>query len=178
MSLVVAPALDDVFTALGDFLETVLPVGVPVIQMPTNRTAMPPADPGFVGMTARMQGRIMTNLDKWNPQDVAPTTIDIEQAVQLTMQLDCYGAQSGDWATILSTVLRDEFSIDALKATPIVPLYTDEPRFAPLVDGEEQYERRWIVEAYIQYNPVTSTPQQFADTLDVGLINVDVSYPP
>jgi hypothetical protein len=178
MTLVVSITLDDVYEALGDFLETVLPAGVVVLQSTENRVPEPPASPGFVEMTARVQGRIMTNLDKWNPQDVAPTEIDIEQAIQLTVQLDCYGAASGDWAVMLSTVLRDEYSIDALRASPITPLYTNDPRFAPLVSGEEQYERRWIVEAFVQYNPVTSTPQQFADTIDVGLINVDVSYPP
>lgn len=177
MTLAVSITLDDIYTKVGDFLESVLPAGVEVIQIPQNRVATPEPDPGYVGMTLSLQGRIMTNLDQWDAADVAPTEINILQAVRLTMQLDCYGADSGNWAVILSTVLRDEYGITAL-APVVAPLYCDGPRFAPLVAGEEQYEQRWIVGAVLQYNPVVSTPMQFADTATVGLINVDEAYPP
>lgn len=177
MPLVVTPTLDQLYTALGTFIEGVVPVGVPVIQLPENRAAMPPAVPGFVGMTARTQARIMTNLDRWDPQDLDPDAIAIEQAVRLHVQLDCYGVSSGDWAVMLSTVLRDEYGCTGL-APLLAPLYCSDPRFAALVDGEEQYERRWIVEAVLQYNPVTSTPMQFAAEADANLINVDEAYPP
>jgi len=175
MPLVVTPTLDQLYAKLGDFIESVVPVGVVVCQMPTNRTAMPPPVPGFVGMTARVQARIMTNLDSW--VDIDPTTIEIEQALRLAVTLNCYGAASSDWAVILQAVLRDEYAVGPLK--PILsPLYTDEPMFAPLVDGEEEYEARWIVPAFLQYNPVVSVPQQFASTLTADLINVDERYPP
>lgn len=177
MTLVVAPTLDDVYTKLGTFIESVVPAGVPVIQLPVDRASMPPPVPGFVGMRAMLQARIMTNLDRWNPADVAPVAIEIEQAVRLTVQLDCYGASAGDWAVMLSTVLRDEYGVTAL-APVLAPLFTDDPRFAPLIDGEEQYERRWIVPAVMQYNPVVSTPMQFADAAEADLINVDVRFPP
>lgn len=177
MTLVVTPTLDDVFTKLGTFIESVVPAGVPVIQLPENRVSMPAPAPGFVGMRATTQTRLMTNLDRWNPDAVNPVAIEIEQAVRLTVQLDCYGAASGDWAIILSTVLRDEYACEGL--SPILaPLYCNDPMFAPLIDGEEQYERRWIVGSIMQYNPVVSTPMQFADAAEADLINVDVSYPP
>lgn len=177
MTLVVTPTLDDVYAKLGTFIESVVPAGVLVIQMPENRVAMPPPIPGFVGMTARLGERIMTNLDRWDPAAVAPVAIEIEQDVRLAVQLDCYGALSGDWAIMLSTVLRDEYACAAL-APILSPLYCDAPKFAPLIDGEEQYERRWILSAVMQYNPVTSTPMQFADVANVTLIEIDASYPP
>lgn len=177
MTLTVTPTLDDLYAALGAFIGTIVPAGVIVIQTPENRAAMPAASPGFVGMTAMLQDRIMTNLDLWNPNDVNPSAISIQQSVRITMQLDCYGAASGDWATILSTVLRDEYGCTAL-APFLSPLYTEAPRFAPLVDGEQQYERRWIVPAIMQYNPVTSTPMQFADEAQITLIEIDERYPP
>lgn len=184
MSLVVSPTLDQIFKALGDFVVTVVspsgapPLAVPCIQLTENRVSMPPPVPGFVGMWLRSQERIMTNLDRWNPQDAAPAAIAIEQAVMLKMQLDCYGAASGDWAVMLSTVLRDEFAVSALAPANLAPLYAAAPRFAPLIAGEEQYERRWIVEAFLQYNPVTSTPMQFADRAAITTIEIDEAYPP
>lgn len=177
VTLAVSITIADLYTKLGSFIETVLPAGVPVIQLPVDRASMPPPDPGFVGMRLQLQQRIMTNLDEWDATDVDPSAIDITQAVRITAQFDCYGALSGDWSVILSTVLRDEFSMEPL-APILAPLYCDDPRFAPLVSGEEQYEQRWIVPAVMQYNPVVSTPMQFADTATADTINVDVSYPP
>lgn len=177
MSLAVTPTQDDVFTTLTTFLVGVLPAGVQVIQLDENRTAMPPADPGFVGMLIRMQKRVMTNIDSWDISGPPPTDMSIMQAVAITVQLDCYGANAYDWAVILSTVLRDEYSVPLL-APILSPLYTDEPRFAPLANGEEQYERRWIVDAHMQYNPVVTVTQQYFDTAETGLIDVDVEYPP
>lgn len=178
MPLTPSITLQDVYTDLRTFLLSVLPVGVPVVQLPVNRASMPAPSPGFVGMTVRQPSRIMTNLDKWDAAALAPTAIDIEQAVKLTVKLDCYGADSGDWSVMLSTVLRDEYGVTALAPT-LAPLYTDDPKFGPLVDGEEEYEQRWIVEAYLQYNPVVSVPMQFANTAQIAdIINVDEAYPP
>lgn len=177
MALDVSITLTDIYTKLGTFLTSVLPIGVPVVQTPVDRVSMPPPSPGFVGMHAVLQSRIMTNLDQWNPADIAPTEIEIEQALKMTVQLDCYGADAGDWAVILSTVLRDEYAVTALSPT-LAPLYCDDPKFAPLVNAESQYERRWIVPVVLQYNPVVSVPMQFADTAQVALINVDEAYPP
>lgn len=99
------------------------------------------------------------------------------------MQLDLYGAASGDWAVMLETLLRDETGCIALAGSdptnPICqPLYTSDAVEAPLEDTEDQYEQRWTIEGVLQYNPVTSVPMQFADTLTVTLTNVDEAYPP
>jgi hypothetical protein len=177
MPLSVSITQQDIYAALGAFVASVVPTGVKIVQLPVDRAAMPAPVPGFVGMTANLQTRIMTNLDRWSPGDPAPSAIDIEQAVKLTVKLDCYGAAAADWAVMLSTVLRDEYGVTALAPT-LAPLYTEMPRFMPLTNAEEQYEQRWIVEAYLQYNPVISTPMQFADAASADLINVDVSYPP
>lgn len=178
MALAISITEQQVYKAIGDFVQSVLPAGVVVMQLPVNRVAMPQPSPGFVGMRAGLQSRIMTNIDSWDLTADTPTTIDIMQAVKLGMMLECYGPTAWDWAVLLSTLLRDEYGITALAPSGVAPLYTDDPRFAPLVDGEEQYENRWLVNAVLQYNPVVSTPMQFADTAEAGIINVDVEYPP
>lgn len=154
-----------------------------VIQGQPNRAAMPLAAPGFVTMQATTTKRLITNQETYDPTDPNPTEIDIEQGTQLRMQLDLYGASSGDWGVILSTLLRSEYACIALAgADPqnpvVVPLYSGDAFLAPLDDSELQYENRWTIEAILQYNPVTTVPMQFADTLTVTLINVDETYPP
>lgn len=180
MPLVVAPTLQNVYEPLGDFVTAVVPANVVVVQGLPNGVSMPPADPGFVCMTAVLMDRLRTNVDTYaDSGDPGPDqgTVSPEQGVKLTIQLDCYGALSADWAAMLTTLLRSEYGCDALATVGSV-LYADDAKMAPLIDSERDYEQRWIVSAVLQYNPVTSTPMQFADSLDVELIETDERYPP
>jgi hypothetical protein len=161
-----------------------------VIQGLPNRTAMPLASPGFATMQITWGKRLNTNIDTWDvtapadPDDPPPTTSNSETHWMVRVQLDFYGSTSGDWATVLAGLWRDEYVCEALAgvgglaAPTCQPLYHDEPLLAPLEDDEKQYEQRWTLPAYVQYNPVTTVPQDFATALDVTLINVDKAYPP
>lgn len=179
----VSPTHEDVYTKLRAFLATVVPSGVAIIQGLPNRTSMPPADPGFVAMTATLLQRLRTNVDAYDDPTQPPGppfivgSVAAEMGTKLSVQLDFYGALSGDWAAMVTTLLRDEYGVNQL-APSCAPLYAEDARMAPLVDSERQYEQRWIVGAVLQYNPVTSTPMEFAATLDVELVNVDERYPP
>lgn len=149
-----------------------------VLQGLPNRSAMPAASPGFITMQLTGNNRLNYNIDTWDTSpDAAPTVISAEQHVKMRLQVDFYGAASGDWATMFTTLWRDETACLALEPTAD-PLYTNDPLLAPLDDSEQQYESRWTVEAFLQYNPVTTVPMQFADTLEVTLINVDEAYTP
>jgi hypothetical protein len=142
-----------------------------------NRSAMPPAAPGFVTMQLERAGRLNYNIVTWDSTDPAPTGIKVEVHVMLRAQFDFYGATSGDWATIFLALWKDETACLALE--PLAdPLYSNEPMLAPLDDDEQQYEQRWTVEAFLQYNPVVTVPMQFANSFTVTLINVDKAYPP
>jgi len=103
-----------------------------------------------------------------------------EQRWQMDVQIDVHGPNSGDNATRISTLLRDEFATSAFAAiTPDVsPLHADDPRQIPFVNGEDQTENRWIVEARLQVNSTVVIPQQYMDAAVVGLIDVDAVYPP
>lgn len=180
MTLTVTPNFDALMVKLGDFIASILPTvpsAPPVIVLQQNRTSMPPPVPGFVGMTPRVQRRIATNFEHWDANDPDVDSVEYEQSVSVAVQCDFYGAAANDWAVMFSTVMRSEYACRQL-APIAAPLYNDEPTQAALIDGEEEYEQRWIVTAYVQYNPVTSTPEQFATVLEADLINVDVRYPP
>jgi hypothetical protein len=150
-----------------------------VVQGLPNRATMP--TPGFVSMQALFRKRLRTNI---HSQALAPNNATLEEGVELTVQMDCYGPQSTgsgdgaeDWATILSATLRDQYGCAALAPT-MQPLYADEARLIPLIAGEEQYEERWSLDAHFQYNPVITIPQQSADVATIGLVDVDERYPP
>ena len=44
--------------------------------------------------------------------------------------------------------------------------------------GKAQYEERWTFDVALQINPTITMPQQSANALQVGLLNVDRTYPP
>jgi hypothetical protein len=169
----VSPSQDNVFSLLQPFVANVTGLDPSlVLKGIQNRDSLPPADPGFVIATAVYQRRLRTNVDTWDTTNPAPNAMQLEQGTELRVQLDCYGAASGDWAAMLSTVLRDEVGCLAL-APYSQPLYVDDAKMAPLVDSEAQYEQRWTLDAVLQYNPVTTAPQQF-----MTAVNVDEAYPP
>lgn len=176
MPLAVSITLQDVYTQLRVLVLSVVPAGVACVQGLGNRTPMPPAVPGFVVMTATHNKGLRTPVDTWDMVGLNPTVITIEQGMHVKIQMDCYGANSGDWAVMFVAALRNDYGCRLL--APLAPLYADDPIQAALVNGEEQYEERWIVGANLQYNPVITTPMQFANTAEATLINVDERYPP
>lgn len=101
-------------------------------------------------------------------------------ALQMTVQLDVHGPESANNAFMIETLFRSAVAGDAFEARgyAVVPLYADTARQMPFVNQEQQYENRWVVEASMQINPVTSTPMQFADELVSETIEVDTAYPP
>ena len=173
----VNPIQDTLYIAMSAFLQASLGLSQSVVlQGLPNRSAIPPASPGFVTMQIENTRRLRQNVDTWvNTDD--PTTLQVEQGTQVRMQLDFYGSSAGDWAVTMSALLRDEVGCVAL-APNCQPLYTDDAQLVPLEDDEEQYEQRWSLNAYLQYNPVVTTPMTFANDLKIELINVDVTYPP
>lgn len=176
----VTPLLADVYAALVAFIGTVtgLPPSNIVLGIP-NRAAMPM--PGFISIQSVVRNRLRTN--EHGPVNVATTELNIEEGVELTIQIDCYSAPvsagqttAEDWATMLSSTLRDEYGCSILAPT-VQPLYADEARMVPLVDGEEQYEERWSLDAHFQYNPNTTIPQQSAAALKLRLLDVPNQAP-
>ena len=150
-----------------------------VIRGLPNRSAMPPAAPGFVTMQLTLSERLNYNIDTWDPTATAPTTISSETHWKERMQVDFYGATAGDWAKVFCGLWKDEIGCVALE--PVCdPLYTEGPLWAPLDDEEQQYEQRRTVQAYLQYNPVVTPPMQFAQPPygPVTIINVDETFPP
>jgi hypothetical protein len=175
MPLAVAPTLQDVYTLLKAFIVGIVPAGVQVVKGLNNRTAMPLPLPGFVAMTAVLMNPHRTPVETWDHNNPEPDAISIEQGILLRVQLDCYGPDAAQWAVALAT-LRSSYACDVL--APVAPLFADNPIQAPLTNAEAEYEQRWIVGANLQYNPVVSTPMQFADAAEVNLINIDVRFPP
>lgn len=176
MSFAISPNLDAVYASVKAFIMAVLPLdNAHVIKGTINRVAMPTGP--FAEMWVATQKRLSTNVDTWDASDPAPDGISRSQSIQLEMQVSLYGPASGDWAPTFTTLFRDPYGCDAL-APACQPLHADEPMRAPLVTGEEQYLDKWIVRGQIQYTPVVTTVDQFANVVTIDVVSVDATYPP
>jgi hypothetical protein len=177
MTAVVDTTLEQVLTEIGTFIvaQLGLATGQLVVSYP-NRASNPPAGPGWIDMTVATRTRLNTNIDGWDMTIDDPTMTTQESHWQLGVQIDCYGPVAEQWVLILETLFRDEVGCDALTFSQ--PLYADEGTRAPVENDSQQYENRWVMTAYFQYDPVVSTAQDFADTLTIDLVNVYERYPP
>lgn len=181
MTLTVTPLMDDVITDVGNFIVSIVPAGTPVLRGPIDRAAYPNVD--FVLMTPVFRDPLRTVIVTDDDPGTGVGTATWEQGTKVELQVDLYGDSLGaDWCAMFSTMWRTEYACDALGTTapgvPCSPLYTDGGRMMPLVTGEEQYLERWMVRTFLQYNPTVSTPQDYADTVDITVISVDVAFPP
>lgn len=112
-------------------------------------------------------------------RNMAAGAAQITQHTKVTIQLDVHGPLSSDNSQIISTLMRDEYATQKFLdlGDDAAPLYADDPKQMPFINEGQQYENRWVVEAVLQANQVVTIPQQFADAVVVGLLDVDAVYP-
>lgn len=107
------------------------------------------------------------------------TTRTIERHYQFSVQVDCYGANAMERATVLTTVLRDTAAFEHFAASgyDAQSLYADDPKQIPIILGDDQFTERWTFDAQLQLNQQIVLTTETANTIDIGLINVDATYP-
>ena len=176
MSATISLTEVQVLTALRTFLLSIMQSGVEVIRAEINRVPEPEGS-DFLIMTPTLRGRIGTNVDTYSGTiDSAPLTLlNVEQSTQTTVQIDIHGPNGAENAQIVSSLLRDYYACASFASSgfAVQPLYASDPIQTPFINGEQQYEFRWTVDAVLQANPVVTVIQQFADTLTPTLIEAD-----
>lgn len=105
------------------------------------------------------------------------------QATRVDVQIDFHSATlspPADAAQTFTTLFRDAYGVEQFHAVnpAVTPLYADEPRQMPFINDQSQVETRWIVTATFEVaETVSQIPQQFADQIDIGVIDVEATYP-
>lgn len=170
---VISITQDQLFGALLPWLVTLssLPQNC-VYQGDQNRSALPPPTPGGIIATIIKTRPLNTPIDEDDTTVGNPVQTNVERHYEVLVQLDLYsgatvGNASGtafDWKTMIENVWHDQATFAALDPV-CAPLYSNPAIMAPLDDAEAQYEQRWIIEVALQFNPVISVPQQYADVL-------------
>lgn len=168
-ALVPSVTEEEILTGFRLFLLDITPDGFEVFDAQDNRVPEPNG-PDFIIMTPKNRVRLATNVDAWDTSDPAPVTKTIKHNARYDLQLDIHGPNGSDVATVIAAAFVDDFGRDALAATPIAPLYASDGNQMPFINGEQQYENRWVMTLSAQIKPTVSTPMQFAASL-VPVIN-------
>lgn len=152
--------IDQIIDALAAFLEPFVD-GAQIVRAQVNRVPMPQG--ACVVLTERLVRNLATPTSDYQPLD---NTATVNARKRFEVQIDFYGPLAGEQCGAVEAALRSPYGFDSMPVD-IKPLYTSEGIQAPLITGEEQYESRWTLTAYLQYNPVVTLPQQFADEAHV-----------
>jgi hypothetical protein len=171
---------NDVFSALRAFiLDTVGGLVTEVVRLPANRVPMPKNQP-YITMSPVLKDDIMRPVVAGISDPVSqPQSRSLTAATRYQIQIDVFGAGAGDLIQMLYTVWESPDAFDffnALTPAGVYPIYATPPRQVPLVDDEDQYEVRWMMDVSLQYNPTLTNAVQTASTATVTLINVEASY--
>lgn len=167
---------DDVLTVTG-IANGALAVGRTIfgvgITSATAVTAQTSGNPGGIGTYTLSQSWTL------GPQAFAAGLQGVYAPMRLTVQMDFHGPNSTDYMQNVIALMRNGlgslFFVEG--GYPVRPLYVDDGNQMPFINGENQYEDRWVLMGRFQANPTTSLPQQFAATLTPTLIDVEAVYP-
>jgi len=160
---------EQILTGFRLFLLDITPDGFEVFVAQNNRVPEPNG-PDFIIMTPKSRARLATNVDDWDKVNPNPGAKTIKHNARFDLQLDIHGPSGSDVASVIAAVFVDDFGRDALAATPIAPLYASDGNQMPFINGEQQYENRWVMTLSAQIKPTVSTPAQFAASL-VPVVN-------
>lgn len=162
--------VDSVIDALAAFLAPFVPGGQ-IVRAQVNRVAMPP-NPSAV-LTELLQVDIDIPYADYQPPTApipAIGTATLTGPKRIDIQADFYGVSAGDYCNATKTAFRSQWAYSQFPAN-IRPLYTSDGVQSPLITGEQQYESRWTLTLSLQYNPVVTVPQDFAQAATVAQTN-------
>jgi len=175
MSAPISITEDALVDGIGQFIQGIVGTGVEIVRGQQNRVASPTGHHVYIN-PLRGVGLALPSVE----YDDAPGagTMSLRRPTEWTAQLDFYGESAQNLALAVAIAWRSSYACDALRPHSAQPLFCTEPRQLPFISGESQYIERWTFDAVLQFNPKISLPQQFADRLHVGLVEVDTTYPP
>lgn len=161
--------VDNVIDALADFLRPFVD-GADIIRAQVNRVPMPSLPCVVLTELFHVDLRVPSQ-----EYDALNKKVDLSASNRIDIQVDFYGDSAGDYCRSVETAFRTMWGFDAFPAG-IKPLYTSDGIQSQSISGEQQYVSRWTLTVSMQYNPIVSVPQQFADKLAATTIAADVLY--
>lgn len=128
--------------------------------------------PGGIGTYSVLPSQTLASETIYAGQrsDLVPT--------RFVVQVDVYGPNSGQNVKTIEGLFFSSVATDFFDAQgyPVQALHGSEARQIAFVDGESQYEERYTIDLNLEIDPVLGTPMQFADQVQITVIEAAVNY--
>jgi hypothetical protein len=161
-------------STLPTSVSVVLPADAEIIQGQDNLVPEPLGD-NFITMTAMMRDRLGMNVSSYSDGFPGAQVQSIVQPTKFVVQLDIHGPLSQNMAQVITTLFADAYGFEkfAESGFDVRPLFCEQARQMPFVNGEQQVEWRWTVDVTMEAKPAVIVDQQFASELRGGVFSVD-----
>ena len=162
-------------SALVSFLKALMQDGSEVLDGQVNKVALPKGD--FIICTPIDRIQLDKPYREYDRPNQAASTL---ASKEWRVQLDVYGDSAADNASMIATAFGSAIATEFFSSenAPIQALYADTPQNMQFINESSNYENRWRVDVHLQINESVTMPQAFAEHLDVGIHEVDTTYPP
>lgn len=115
-----------------------------------------------------MQVLFTSNLDETSIyHDPDEGLAHAQNSVEVRLQLDFYGALAEKRSRIVYNTWKSHYGFNAMELCK--PLYVQSHTRHPYINDSNQYEDRWIMDLALQYNPVVTYPQDYADETQLNI---------
>ena len=147
----------EIYNEIWDYLTALFP-SLPVVQGLQNNSPLPH---NAIVMTLMPYTQDLDQSQYHHDSEAQESMI---QGSKLQMmQLDFYGDNAFNDVTKVATLWRSMHTTEALKG--VQPLYANNPRNLEYVNEQDQYEKRFLLEIALQYNPYYTYAEQSADAM-------------
>lgn len=155
----------DIYDEIWDYLTALFPT-TPIVQGLQNNSPLP-KDAIVMTLMPYAQALDQSRYD-YNGETEEGT---VQESKLQIMQLDFYGADAYNKVMKTSLLWRSTYSTNILKA--VQPLYANNPRNLEYVNEQDQYEKRFLLEIALQYNPYYTYAEQSTTSaaIDINLAN-------
>lgn len=127
-----------------------------VIRGYSDNVPLPEDD--FILMNIIHEQALSTNCYNYSSEE---NNVEVKQSTQVQMQVDFYGSRAGNFSRTFCNLWRDFYACEKLSCCQ--PLYCDDPKYLPFTNEKNKYEDRYLVTAYLTYNPVITHDQDFVE---------------
>lgn len=165
----------DAANSIRKFLVYLFPEGVEIIYAQENNVPVPAGDYiliNVVGNSKKSSNRRTYGADG---------SVSLWTPYEASVQLDFFGDGGGDRFALFSALWFDDFAFDwfAQNDTVCRPLYCNDGIQTPFLNESDNFEQRWMANAFLQVNqtivleqPIAINPGKVAFVeVDTGLKN-------
>lgn len=153
--------------------------GLHVIPGNANDQSLPADGGDFCIYTPLFMSRRGTNSEDWN---TAPAeAVNYAEYVETVWQIDCFSrsmVSAQQLATTFELIARSEAGVNFFKPLSVDCLFAENLRNLSFVLDSKKYVSRWSLELHLGFWKQIQVSFDFFTSVNVNVVNVDVSFPP